>query len=185
DEPREPVTATAGGQSITYDTGDLKALTTALHYSTYSRFYGGRYYKEGDDITDLSPKAFHQLISFYFREQGVPLVFDTDASAPVWNFPAYSADVEVQEATPSGELARVNINIATSEELQTLNGIGPTLAQRIIDYRLANGPFQATSDLQKVSGIGATTFSRIEDAVTITAAQRTFEVCADVRYSTD
>ncbi len=185
DEPREPVTVTAGGHSITYDTGDLKALTTALHYSTYSRFYGSRFYKEGDDVTDLTPKAFHQLISFYFREQGVPLIFDTDATAPVWNFPAYAADVDVDETTPSDALGRVNINTATSAELQTLTGIGPALAQRIIDYRLAFGPFQATSDLQKVSGIGPSTFARIEDAVTVSAAQREFSICADVQFTTD
>lgn len=47
-------------------------------------------------------------------------------------------------------LARVNVNTATAEELQTLNGIGPVRAQLIIDYRRENGPFKSIDDLRKI-----------------------------------
>lgn len=47
-------------------------------------------------------------------------------------------------------MARVNVNTATAEELQTLNGIGPVRAQLIIDYRRENGPFKSIDDLRKI-----------------------------------
>ncbi len=63
--------------------------------------------------------------------------------------------------------ALININTAGSEELQTLNGIGPAYAQRIIDYRNANGPFEKIEDIKNVSGIGDVTFSNIKDFITV------------------
>ncbi|MBI2673980.1 MAG: helix-hairpin-helix domain-containing protein [Candidatus Zambryskibacteria bacterium] len=61
----------------------------------------------------------------------------------------------------------ININTAGSDELQTLNGIGPAYAQRIIDYRTQNGPFTTIDDIKKVSGIGEVTFSKIKDYITV------------------
>lgn len=56
-------------------------------------------------------------------------------------------------ATAPNEML-VNINTATAEHLQTLPGIGPALAQRIISYRAENGPFASVAELTKVQGIG-------------------------------
>lgn len=60
----------------------------------------------------------------------------------------------------------VNINTATLEELDALPGIGPTIAQRIIDYRNENGPFNTIEDIMNVSGIGPSTFEEIQDLIT-------------------
>ena len=65
--------------------------------------------------------------------------------------------VSVQEKTdeitaPTRVL--VNVNTATAEELETLTGIGPSLAQAIIDYRAEHGDFTAAEDLLNVKGIG-------------------------------
>jgi comEA protein len=70
-------------------------------------------------------------------------------------------------ATASSEnTAKVNINTATIEELQTLPDIGPLLAQRIIDYRQQHGPFTKPADLSKVEGIGIKTLEAILDHIT-------------------
>ena len=60
----------------------------------------------------------------------------------------------------------ININTATLAELDSLPGIGPTTAQKIIDYRSENGPFQQIEDLMNVSGIGPATFEGIRDLIT-------------------
>ncbi len=62
---------------------------------------------------------------------------------------------------------RVNINTATADELATLPGIGPTTAQRIVEYRLQHGFFRTIQDIQNVPGIGPTTFEKIRDYITV------------------
>ncbi|HME82677.1 MAG TPA: helix-hairpin-helix domain-containing protein [Candidatus Eremiobacteraceae bacterium] len=55
----------------------------------------------------------------------------------------------------------LDVNTATPEELVQLPGVGPSLAQRIVDYRQQNGPFQTVDDLQNVPGIGPSKFDRM------------------------
>jgi competence protein ComEA len=61
----------------------------------------------------------------------------------------------------------ININTASSIELESLPGIGPTTAQKIIDYREQNGPFLSIDDIINVSGIGPGTYERIKLLITI------------------
>jgi competence protein ComEA len=61
----------------------------------------------------------------------------------------------------------ININTASQAELETLPGIGPTTAQKIIQYRETNGPFVSTQDIINVSGIGPGTYERIKDLITV------------------
>jgi competence protein ComEA len=61
----------------------------------------------------------------------------------------------------------ININTAALEELDELPDIGPVIAQRIIDYRTANGLFMAIEEIVKVQGIGQVTFEKIKDLITI------------------
>ncbi|MEO0185048.1 MAG: helix-hairpin-helix domain-containing protein [candidate division WOR-3 bacterium] len=57
---------------------------------------------------------------------------------------------------------QISINEATVEELEMLPGIGPSLAQRIVEYRCQNGGFESTEDIKKVKGIGDKLFERIK-----------------------
>ena len=61
----------------------------------------------------------------------------------------------------------VNINIATLEELQTLDGIGPSMAKRIMEYRESNGYFLQIEDIMNVDGIGESKFNKIKEQITI------------------
>nr|AQS29975.1 hypothetical protein [uncultured bacterium] len=62
---------------------------------------------------------------------------------------------------------KININSAESSELELLPGIGPVLAQRIIDYRLLSGPFKSIDGLMDVPGIGDSIFGQLKDLVTV------------------
>lgn len=61
----------------------------------------------------------------------------------------------------------MNINTASQNELDELPGIGPSIAQRIVEYRNENGNFEKIEDLQNVKGIGDAKFSEIKDLVTV------------------
>jgi competence protein ComEA len=63
------------------------------------------------------------------------------------------------------EAKQVNVNIATSRQLEKLPKIGPSLAKQIVDYRDAHGPFQSLQDLEKVPGLGPKTIKDTEEYV--------------------
>ena len=62
---------------------------------------------------------------------------------------------------------KVNLNTASAEELQTLPGIGPSIAQRIVADRDSSGPFSAPEDLKRVSGIGEKKFAALEEFICV------------------
>lgn len=61
----------------------------------------------------------------------------------------------------------ININNASGDELQTLEGIGPSIANRIIEYRKKNGYFNSIEDIMKVEGIGPSKYEKIKENITI------------------
>lgn len=68
-------------------------------------------------------------------------------------------------ATAAAVTNRIDINTASAEALMSLPGIGPAIAQRIIEYRDKNGPFRRTVELMNVKGIGEKTFDRLKDRI--------------------
>ncbi len=70
-------------------------------------------------------------------------------------------------AAASAAAGKVSINAADKSELEKLPGIGPVLAQRIMDYRRTNGPFRDVADLKKVTGIGESVFGRLKDKISL------------------
>lgn len=72
-----------------------------------------------------------------------------------------SAEGGLSGSDPEGQ-GLVNINTANAAQLTQLPGVGPAIAQKIIDYRTANGPFTSVDDLTKVPGIGAAKLAQIK-----------------------
>ena len=104
-------------------------------------------------IPDVKPPA---PISIAAQEYTIPTSSDRSV-AP---------QPSMQRSAPSDE-SRININTATSQELQTLRGIGPAMAQRIIEYRQTSGRFSTVDDLTNVKGIGEKTLEKIRDNITV------------------
>ena len=77
-----------------------------------------------------------------------------------------AADVTPAEDPP------VDLNTAGAEELDTLPGIGPVLAERIIQYREEHGPFASVEELDEVKGIGASVLEKIGDRATVGEAKQ-------------
>ena len=95
-------------------------------------------------------------------EDGQQLNIPYQSGAPTNGTPP--PEIPATEAPTLVDL--VNINTATLEELNALPGIGPTTAQKIIDYRDENGAFSTIEDIMNVSGIGPATFEEIRNLIT-------------------
>ena len=100
------------------------------------------------------------------RLQDGEQVLVPEAALPV------TAGATVGTAGPANTAAptvatQININTASVSDLEALPHVGPALAQRIVDYRSAHGPFRAIEDVMQVSGIGPAIFQQIKDLITI------------------
>jgi len=82
--------------------------------------------------------------------------------------PALAAQAEGKAQPVAASTARVvDLNTASAEELTTVPGIGPTLAQRIVEFREKEGPFRRVEDLMKVKGIGEKSFQKLRQHVKV------------------
>jgi len=71
------------------------------------------------------------------------------------------------DTVSAAAVEKININTASVKELQKLEGIGRGVAQRIVEYREAHGPFKRGEDLRKVEGVGAATFERNRERIVV------------------
>lgn len=88
----------------------------------------------------------------------------------IGRYPFTPANVAAPDTAGSGKNRRspagpVNLNTATQEQLESLPGIGPSTAAKIMAYRQQNGPFQQADDLMNVSGIGPGRFAKLRSLV--------------------
>lgn len=81
-----------------------------------------------------------------------------------WAVPAIA---EQGDRSANMDMQTININTATQAELVSLEGIGETYADRIIQYRQQNGSFQSPEDILKVKGIGQKTYEAMKDRIVV------------------
>ncbi|BDR59272.1 helix-hairpin-helix domain-containing protein [Xylocopilactobacillus apicola] len=108
---------------------------------------------EADLKTVNLAKVARDQDSFYIPQKG---------EAPV-------AQTETAGSSPETgqEKERINLNTADLAELQKINGVGAKKAEKIIEYREANGGFRNIEDLKNIGGIGDKTFEALEDQITV------------------
>jgi competence protein ComEA len=99
----------------------------------------------------------------------VILMLFMGAAAPA-SVPAVALTPAVAQERPA-TAPLVNINTATAAALESLPGIGPATAKRILEYREKSGPFKKIEDLMNVRGIGEKAFLRLRPLVTIGGSQ--------------
>lgn len=82
------------------------------------------------------------------------------------HIPTKEISLQAQSVSAPSSSDLVNINTADAERLATLKGIGPALAQRIIDHREQNGAFKSIDEIKNVRGIGQKKFDAFKDKIT-------------------
>lgn len=113
------------------------------------------------DFTPLADKAKINLA----QKLTDGMQIQVSSKAPVNNSNEQVNDTNSNSPNNNSSSNLININTATKEDLDTLPGIGPATAQKIIDYRQEHGNFSSIEDIKNVKGIGEAKFSKMQDKI--------------------
>lgn len=105
--------------------------------------------------SDLKENSNFEYITMSSGDGKNDNVFESTSSKPI------------AESNGFNNIKTVNINTATQTELETLPGIGPSTALKIINYRNENGKFKSIEDIKNVSGIGDSKFDTLKKYITV------------------
>lgn len=167
---------------------ELEEYTEIIIYITGEVNKEGVYsLPEGARITDAIEKAEGLTENAYTEDLNLAYVLEDGMKIKIPNKEDVQKQKESQEVTETSDYItkksgisieetqavqtkispKVNINTASQQELETLTGIGPSLAGKIIQYRKENGNFKSVDDIKNVSGIGESKFENIKDEVCV------------------
>lgn len=110
----------------------------------------------------LSAALLIGAVVSYIDSQNSSAIPEFDVQKQAVPVPLVSQQDTIHEERPP-----INLNKASAKDLQTLPGIGPQIAQRIIDYRTQHGDFETLESLAQVKGIGGKTLERIKPHLTL------------------
>jgi competence protein ComEA len=132
----------------------------------YSLPPGSRLLQAVEAAGGLTAEADEESLNLADYVQDGHRVYIPKRGTPAPPSPTAEAEPASMEGTESSG-GLVNINTASAEALDTLPGIGPALAERIIAYRQEHGPFTDIGQIMEVKGIGEATFARLKAYITI------------------
>ena len=126
---------------------------------------GGLTSKADTTNVNLSKSLTNEMVIYIPKKEEVTKSTVNDALVDKSNSVGFIDNESSNETTNTS--TKVNINTATLKDLITLNGIGESKAQAILEYRTKNGNFKTLEDLKKVSGIGEAAYEKIKDNICI------------------
>ena len=130
---------------------------------------GGLTSKADTTNVNLSKSLTNEMVIYIPKKEEVTKSVVNDALVDKSNSVGFidneSSNATSKETTNTS--TKININTATLKDLITLNGIGESKAQAILEYRTKNGNFKTLEDLKKVSGIGEAAYEKIKDNICI------------------
>ena len=151
----------------------------AVHITGEVKKSGVIYLKEGSRIIDAIEKAggttknadLGKVNLAYVLQDGQKVYIPNKKN----NASVYISEDSGQDVIDNGNTntktenkrKKININTANKEELQSISGIGPALAEKIVSYRNSNGKFKKVEDLKNVNGIGESKYRNIKDSICI------------------
>lgn len=176
----------ADNTNVTDDGNDIdntnqvteEVVEIAVHITGEVKKQGLIYLKEGSRVADAIEKAggetknadLSQINLAYVLQDGQKIYVPNKNEKISQYITGNSGNNDTEEnntSNSSKEDSKVNINTANQSELDSLPGIGPSIAQKIIDYREENGNFKTIEELQNVKGIGDSKYEEIKDRVTV------------------
>lgn len=163
----------ANNNQVTEDKEEI-----AVHITGEVKKQGIIYLEKGSRVADAIKKAggetknadLSQINLAYILQDGQKIYVPNKNEEISQYITEKSGNNDTEENTTSNsnkEDKKVNINTANQSELDQLPGIGPSIAQKIIEYREENGNFKNIQELQNVKGIGNAKYEEIKDNVTV------------------
>jgi competence protein ComEA len=122
----------------------------------------------GGLTADADRERINQALELRDQQQiHVPRIGEENLPSPVQDGLSNNGDGSNSNGSSPVSASPINLNTASLEELDSLPGIGPAIAGRIIDYRENHGGFKTVEEITEVSGIGQATLAKIKDIVTV------------------
>lgn len=122
----------------------------------------------GGFTADAAPERINQALELQDQQQiHVPRIDEEDPPPAIQGGSENGGGSSTGGNDSAASNGRINLNTATLEQLDSLPGVGPAIAQRIIDYREDLGGFKTIEEITQVSGIGEATFGKIKDSITV------------------